>query len=676
MASSRRRGAHAEARLSFAPPAGVKRAPQPAAAGRAPEHGGAGGKRVSGLRSRPPLLRVIAAALVVVFGAVGFAGGLWSSPSAEPTVQTFLLDWQQHSYAAAAALTTGDPTSVAAALRDAYTGLDAAAFYLTMGPISQHGGTAQASFHASVDLGQNGAPWNYQGRFSLRRAGSAWKIIWSPGVINPGLRTGLHLAMISSTPRRKPLLDAAGQPLQTPSVAYVAGVRPGRLTQPAATAKALGRATRLDPVELLGWILTAPKDSFQELVVLRPSQYRRMAHRLAKVPGLIVRQERLRLFDSIAPAVVGSVGTEASAALRDQGIAYRPGATVGLSGLQQADQRKLAGSPTTKVIAENAAGREVAVLATWNGSPPTAVRTTLDSAVQTAAMNSLATAQGSAALVAVQASTGHILAVADHSVHGMPKVEALAGHYPPGGVFTFISSQALLASGLGVGNQIRCTALNDVGGRNFRNVPAEPSLGAQPTFAVDFAHDCVTALAGLSRRLTAHGLAAAAAGFGLGAKWGLPLPSFAGKLWPAVNVAQLASQTVGEGGVQVSPLAMALAAAQVDSGTWHAPTLVTGTGDAPAARKAPFGPATLASLRALLRGSVSSGAAAAANLPGQPVYGQVGTVRLATGKHHRWGSWFVGYRGDVAFAVLEVSSSVATSAAKLAAAFLAASPSG
>ena len=55
------------------------------------------------------------------------------------------------------------------ALRTAYQQLGAAAYYLTMGPITQHAGTAEAHFYASVDLGQDGAPWSYEGRFAMRK---------------------------------------------------------------------------------------------------------------------------------------------------------------------------------------------------------------------------------------------------------------------------------------------------------------------------------------------------------------------------------------------------------------------------------------------------------------------------------------------------------------------------
>jgi cell division protein FtsI/penicillin-binding protein 2 len=632
--------------------------------------GGNRGKRPGGLRSRPSL---VAAAVAVLFGAVGFAGGLWSTPSAEPTVQAFLLAWQQRSYATAAALTSGNHAQVATALRNAFRGLGAAAFYLNMGHITQHGSRAQARFSASVDLGQDGAPWNYQGRLTLRQTGSGWKIVWSPSVINPSLHRGLHLAMVSSIEPRAPLLDARGKPLLTPSLAYVVGVRPDRLAHPGETAARLGRVTGLEAAELQGWIIAAPRGRFQELVVLRPSEYARLAHGLSKIPGLIIERQYLRLFSSIAPAVLGSVGTEVSPAFRDQGIGYRPGATLGLSGLQQAYQRKLAGTPSTKVITEDSSGHQVAVLASWQGRPPTPVRTTIDPGVQRAAMNAVASAPGSTAVVAMQASTGRILAVADHKGAGVPAIDPLAGQYRPATAFTIVSTEALLASGLSVGTPVRCTGVNDVGGRMFRNVPPVRNLGRQPAFAVDFANACGTAFSGLSQRLKARDLTNAAAGFGIGAPWRLPLPSFSGSVQASSSVADLAADTIGQGGVRTSPLAMALAASEADTGNWHEPSLVTPAADPEQARHVSLSASALDALRSLMRQTVHSGAAVRADLRGQPVYGQVGTAPLGPGsKHGHWVTWFVGFRGDMAFAVAEVSSSSAASAVPVGSAFLSA----
>ena len=115
---------------------------------------------------------------------------------------------------------------------------------------------------------------------------------------------------------------------------------------------------------------------------------------------------------------------------------------------------------------------------------------------------------------------------------------------------------------------------------------------------------------------------------------------------------------------------MAGVAAQVATGTWHEPMLVTRPPDAQQSRQTPFAAGTLDSLRNLMRDAVRSGAARRANVGGQLVYGQVGTAQLTSGRHQKWATWFVGYRGDIAFAVVEFTASPRVSAAPLAASFL------
>jgi cell division protein FtsI/penicillin-binding protein 2 len=630
---------------------------------------------VSGFRARLSPVRVIIAVLVLGFTTIVFTGGLWSSPSAEPTVQQFLLDWQQRSYAAAAALTTGQRSAVTTELASAYSGLSAAAFYLNMGPVRQAGGTATASFTASVDLGQDGAPWMYTGNFTLRRVGSSWKIVWSPSVINPGLRPGLHLAVISTTRPRMPILDAEGRPLQVKSPAYVVGVVPGKLKNATATADALGGITNIEPGEMLSWIHAAPGGRFLELVTYKPGAYHRLAHKLSKVPGLIHHRRRALLFDSIANAVVGSVGAESSKALRNAGIAYRPGATVGTSGLQKRYQAYLTGSPKTEVVVATARGRTKRVLKTWSGRPPASVHTTLEGGVQQAATQAVTAAPGSAAIVAMQASSGRILAVANHKTPGMPAIDPLNGQYPPGTAFTIVSAEALLAKGVTVNTQIPCTLGNPVGGHNFRNVPPKTKADMGATLAGDFAQSCATAFAGLSLRLNTAELTKAATGFGFGRTWQLPLRGFSGTVGATNGVTQLAAATIGQGNVRVSPLTMADVAAQVATGTWHEPALVTRPPDAQQSRQTPFAAGTLTSLRDLMRDAVRSGAARRANVSGQMVYGQVGTTLLTSGKHKKWATWFVGYRGDIAFAAVEFTASPRVSAAPLARSFLLSAPS-
>jgi membrane peptidoglycan carboxypeptidase len=111
---------------------------------------------------------------------------------------------------------------------------------------------------------------------------------------------------------------------------------------------------------------------------------------------------------------------------------------------------------------------------------------------------------------------------------------------------------------------------------------------------------------------------------------------------------------------------MAMVAAEVDAGVGHAPVLTTG--DPAATSKAPLSASELGELRQLMRKAVQSGAAHAADVRGQPpVYGQAGVVQ--TGKN-AWLSWFVGYRGTMALAVIETGTSQSQAAASLAGAFL------
>src|SRR5262249_57822872 len=110
---------------------------------------------------------------------------------------------------------------------------------------------------------------------------------------------------------------------------------------------------------------------------------------------------------------------------------------------------------------------------------------------------------------------------------GMPRSEPVDGGYRPGGAFIIVLAEALLAKGMAVNTSIPCNPVNSVGGHNFRNVPqAKPEPGA--TFAADFAKSCATALAGLSQRLSTAELNQAAAGFGFGRTWQLPLSGFSG----------------------------------------------------------------------------------------------------------------------------------------------------
>jgi cell division protein FtsI/penicillin-binding protein 2 len=471
--------------------------------------------------------------------------------------------------------------------------------------------------------------------------------------------------VLDTMPPRAQLLDAEGQPLSPPSLVYTVGVYPGRLRNPARTVDGLAAAAGLTASQVLSWVSEAPAAQFLELLRLSQTSYHRLSGKLRHVPQLVIKPQRMRLLNSVSPAVSGLVGTEAAARLQQMGIPYRPGATVGLSGLQQAFQHQLVGTPTTEVVEESPSGQVVTVLRRWAGQSGTPVHTTIDSRIQIAANRAMRSLHTPAAIVAVSTTTGRILAVAQHEVPGMPVVDGLAGRYQPGQAFTIVSTAALLETGFDVNTRIPCGPSSLVGGQSFVNVPSVRSLG---TFRTDFTQACATAFTELSLQLGPKDLLQAADGFGLGKPWQLPLTAFTGSVQPPSGRAQMAEDSIGTGGVQVSPLDMAIAAEVVQSGTWRPPMLVTP--DPGLTPTVPFGLQVVSALQGLMKSTVTSGAGHAADVAGPQVYGQVGSAPFGPGGRGLRAFWFVGYQGTVAFAVLELSRSVHTSAAPLTGQFL------
>ncbi|HEY1822811.1 MAG TPA: penicillin-binding transpeptidase domain-containing protein [Trebonia sp.] len=658
-------------------PQGPRTAPPPSGppAGDATRSGGAPRGRGSRHRKqseRRPFLSGkarLAAAFVVIAGAlgVGFADGFGGDGSAESTVQAFLLAWDETNYTQAAALTDGSAAQVRTELAAAYTDLDATNEFLSMKSVAQRGNTAEATFEATVDLAESGQQWTYTGKFGLTSKDGHWVVDWAPSVINPLLGAGDRLAVVTSYAPRANVVDMNGQPLLSKSTDYRIGVYPGRLKNAAATAAGLANATGLDPQQVLGQIQAAPPSDFLSLLTLDPADFNSVWPKLSKVSGLIDQQQTGRLFDSSAQEAVGAVGTEDSDTLREEGAAYVPGMTVGLAGLEKTFQNSLLGSPSTAVVVVNAAGHSIARL--WiapGGHAGTPVQTTLNSQEQTDAVNALAGQSSSGEIVAVDSSTGAIRVLASNQAGGMPLPAggALNARVEPGMAFSIVSAAALLSTGVSANHPLPCEPVANVGGVTFTYQPATESTA---TLATDFADGCGTAFANMSRTLTPQQLASAERGFGIGASWQLQLQAFSGSAPTVSGEADVAAQATGAGGVLVSPLGMATVAAEVAAGTGHSPVLIPK--DSSSSWQSPLSATGLTQLRSLMRLAVTSGSAQAANLPGTPVYGQAGVVQSG---QHTYLSWFVGYRGSLAVAVLETGSTAQQAAAALAGNFLSA----
>ena len=602
------------------------------------------------------------------------SAGCFSEPSAMPAVRDFLIAWQVQNYAAAAKHTTGDPAAVATALSQVREQLDAASMRLGLRRITRHGDEADAAFEVNVDLGENGEPWNYSGQLHLKRVDGVWKVQWGPSVINPKLADGDRLAVITESQARAPVQDASGNALLHTVEADMVGVVPEALRDRQRTLNMLAKKTKIEAGRLMGRVGSAPPKDFLPLLTLQLPEHRTLDAQLRQIEGLQFKRVRLQIAPKMAKELVGTLGPATGQRLQQVGAPYQPGDTIGVTGLQLLYQRRMAGIPAVRVVATGSQAASPPVpLAEWRGTPSEPVRTTLEQRYQLAAEQALSRLPVRASLVAINAPTGRILAVANHGTKG--ENLAFDGHYPPGMTFSIVTTEPLLQRGQQLGAPAPCRPTAEVGDTKIRNQGAPH---AKSTFQNDFALSCATAFAELGGTLDNASLMAGANQFGIGGPWGqpepesgsaghrlVPVPAFPGTFPPPANSSERSLAMIGQGRVQMSPLGMALVAGAVDSGTWRPPQLLDSPEPTQQIAPQPLEGSSVTSLNKLMRQSVQYGAARSANLSGTPVLGVTAIASYTAGGHRKVVSWFVGYRGDVAFALAVEGKVSAAKVAKL-----------
>jgi cell division protein FtsI/penicillin-binding protein 2 len=228
---------------------------------------------------------------------------------------------------------------------------------------------------------------------------------------------------------------------------------------------------------------------------------------------------------------------------------------------------------------------------------------------------------------------------------------AFTAQVPPGSTFKSISALALLDNGgVTADTPVNCPKTATVAGATFKN-SNDSELGTVP-FRTAFAKSCNTAFVGLAPKLGADGLANAGKSVGIGIPWDLGADVYTGKVSQGGNETELAASSFGQGTTQVSPLVMAGAAAAIARGQWKQPQLVL---DPAPANRAADGPAlkeaSAGSLRTMMREVVTDGTATSLKgLPGAELYGKTGTAEFDNNPANTH-SWFMGWKGDYAFAV-------------------------
>ncbi|MEX5635251.1 penicillin-binding transpeptidase domain-containing protein [Parafrankia sp. FMc2] len=312
------------------------------------------------------------------------------------------------------------------------------------------------------------------------------------------------------------------------------------------------------------------------------------------------------------------------------------------SGLQRVYEARLRPQGGA-IVVRTEANETVETLKSYPSSDGEAIRTTIDLDVQRAGETAMATAsRPNGALVAIDTRTGGVLAAVNHPLNGYGR--AVRGSYPPGSTFKIVTATAALMAGRPADSTIDCTQTVGVGGREFQNAEDE-QFGLIP-FRTAFAKSCNTAFIRLEQSLPDGVLEQAAKLYGFDGVEPLPIASVGGSFPAPRDEVESASASIGQGRVAASPLQMASVVAAVASGTWHQPFVV---GESP--RSNPLPEQALGPLRDFMRAVVTEGTAASVPMPGE-VHGKTGTAEYADGDPPPTHGWFVGYRGDVAVAVV------------------------
>jgi cell division protein FtsI/penicillin-binding protein 2 len=586
-------------------------------------------------------------------------------PEPSEALDPFLTKWSEGRDRAAARHTDA-PRAAGQALDANRAGLDGARLSAETLDLSEDGDRATARVRMRWNVPGIG-PWGYDTRVPLRKVDDEWKVHWRVTVVHPKLRDTERLGTTRELPRRAPIRDRAGGAIVQLRPVKRVGAVVSEAGDPRATATGLARVLGVDAAPILSQLRGGGPQQFVEAIVLREDDYAPLARQIASIPDVTVLDDTAPIAPTrdFARALLGTVAPATADQLEQLGPPYLPGDEVGQWGLQARFERRLAGTPDRRIVMRDAEGRAFETLFERDGRPGRGVRTTLDRRVQLAAERALGGRTDEAALVAMDASSGNLLAVANRPTESSFN-RAIEGRYPPGSTFKVVSTAALLRSGLRTSQIVPCPATVTVQGRSFRNFEGS-AAGAVP-FSQDFAQSCNTAFIGLAPRLSPTALTRTGRDFGLGPSLkGLPLSAPKAQVPPGQSPVERGAAMIGQHTILASPMSMAGVAATVAAGRWHAPRLLA-TDRRRAGPRLPRG--ERATLARLMRTVVTSGTGTAlAGIPGGPA-GKSGTAEYGSGNPPPTHAWFIAFRRGIAVAVLvENGRAGGAVAAPLAAAF-------
>ena len=543
----------------------------------------------------------------------------------------------------AAADLTSDPTAASATLGELFASLGSDVTFRPdrVRAVDSEGGFALG---ATWTFGPDDAhEWTYTTDGEATAGGQDWKIRWDPAVVAPGLDAGpLAYSTLVPQPAAR-VLDRTGAELLTQHVVTLVDV--------ASDADVAAVAALLNPIaptitaESLAADVGAAAGAPVTAVTLREEDLTPIEAALTALPGVTLRPQ-LRLLAT------------------DRALT-----SPTLSGLADLWQQRTDAAAGWAVTAQTSAGPQR--VGGQDAEPVGDIASTLDIGMQRAAEDALAPLGTPAALVAIQPSTGNLLAVGQNAPADAQGPIALTGLYPPGSTFKTVTVSAALQAGQVTPDTIvNCPGTENIEGRQIPN-DDEFELGQVPLHTA-FARSCNTTMGRLAVNLPPDALTDAAAQLGLGIDYVAPgMTTVTGSVPVAESSALRVEEGIGQGQVTASPFGMALVAATLAHGSVPAPAIVERQPGVADRTPEPLPAQIDDQVQAMMRETITDGTASQLHdIPG--LLGKTGTAEYINVQNddQRAHGWFVGIAGDLALAVFVSDAGSSTPAVDAAGRFL------
>ncbi|WP_330184331.1 penicillin-binding protein [Nocardia sp. NBC_01503] len=422
-------------------------------------------------RIRGAIVLAVVLAVAIAMGSCAFRE---RSTGAEAVVERFtsLLDKQDYD---GAARLTSYPNGASATLKQVFSGLNPGkADYQMTQFIGLDGNTGLFSMTAAWNFGDK-RDWKYDLQGTVRKLSVGWRISWDPALVIPQLDSKRNVKLVRTYAAPSPRVnDIVGAPLMTEQTINVVKLDPSKTGDPVGSSNALAAA--IEPVAPLitGPVLLQQLSASQGkpivAVNLREGDFEILEPRMAAIPGVVLEKQP-RLIS--ADRRVWSPLLDAMRKVWQDNNDQRAGWGVQLFEPDGAFVTQLAGE---------------------QGPPGPDIPGTMDQRLQRAAEDAVVSVGTPASIVAIQPSSGAVVAVAQNSQASEHGSVAFTGLYPVGGMIELFKNMAALtkkkapqdvsvgdaadaASQLGVGLDFKVPGLDETTGRLPSGANAAEQVG-------------------------------------------------------------------------------------------------------------------------------------------------------------------------------------------------------